>query len=1147
MFSSSRCGNFTWNGTLKGLKTSYGCGGSGAAERYRPSMAAPSSSGLEVLLSTLQQRHQEAGDIESTLNILNVLDELLSAGTDRRIHYMISKGGSESLLMALLNTVHTLPTNYTLLLPILHLLAKVGHRDRRIGVKAEKAEAVLVMLSLLRQNLKDPRRTTACLYVIQVFCASVSTATLLGKNRALDIVFRLIPTHTTKHIRTVKAAIDALAALLRSKVNCRAAVSKGYISGLLKLFADWHNNDTEREYVHIQRALLHCLDRATRISLGRSALVADGGIELLYQTTQTCMFTRGSLECLVEPAVQLMRKCYPKCPLSLSSDQSVYTFPLPGEPPNPWDVPTSQGDTFEDDSDDDNDDENEDADNKDYEDDLETDLESLRQRPQPDRPLEQLGQYVRLCPELHHDFQELDSCSESEESSDEDSLLNGDSDDRWTRSRTSKSGSRRRSSRISRGSPHFTGCKGHTSSSLSNGHSTPEEDGEQQDMKAKDLHSHCLRSHEEGHSSMVDRLVERFGACIPHHDPRLYAAAAAHTRSIAGYSILAFPDFWGHLPVKSTERMAIRRPNLQRKMVLEDIQRFLCPEDIINKVVFDMEDPSPQSASDHKDSLRFFSNFECGNLRKAVQVRRFEYDLILNADANTSMHHQWFYFEVSGMMANVPYRFNIINCEKTNSQFNYGMQPVLYSVREALEGRPRWLRSGSEICYYRNHFQPGRGERSSCFYTLTFTVTFKHDEDVCYLAYHYPYTYSGLQAHLQMLQRSVDPRKVFFRQQSLCNTLAGNPCPLITITACPTSRKWKNLHQLRNRPCVVLTARVHPGESNASWVMKGSLEFLCSSDPVAQSLREAFIFKIIPMLNPDGVINGTHRCSLTGEDLNRQWKKPDPALSPTIYHTKGFLYYLNSIGRTPLVFCDYHGHSRKKNVFLYGCSVKETLWQSGSSVDTATLKEDPGYRTIPKTLDRIAPAFSFNSCNYLVEKSRASTARVVVWREIGVLRAYTMESTYNGCDQGIYQGMQMGTWELEEMGSKFCQSLLTLRKSAMLYDSKVISHTSLLDDSPLDHKSHTCFVDDEPPCVEEIEYHSPKTSDPPGHDLDAEVSANMYSTDDEDKDKDKEKDKGKDGDKQQSPHCRRTSHSSDLQKSHHHFPPLCRPESLETL
>ena len=30
------------------------------------------------------------------------------------------------------------------------------------------------------------------------------------------------------------------------------------------------------------------------------------------------------------------------------------------------------------------------------------------------------------------------------------------------------------------------------------------------------------------------------------------------------------------------------------------------------------------------------------------------------------------------------------------------------------------------------------------YYTLTFAVTFPHNEDACYLAYHYPYTYSTL-------------------------------------------------------------------------------------------------------------------------------------------------------------------------------------------------------------------------------------------------------------------------------------------------------------------------------------------------------------------------------------------------------------------
>lgn len=40
-------------------------------------------------------------------------------------------------------------------------------------------------------------------------------------------------------------------------------------------------------------------------------------------------------------------------------------------------------------------------------------------------------------------------------------------------------------------------------------------------------------------------------------------------------------------------------------------------------------------------------------------------------------------------------------------------------------------------------------------------------------------------------------------------------------------------------------------------------------------LREKFIFKIIPMLNPDGVIHGNYRCSLAGCDLNRRWKNPN--------------------------------------------------------------------------------------------------------------------------------------------------------------------------------------------------------------------------------------------------------------------------------
>ncbi|XP_040113075.1 cytosolic carboxypeptidase 4-like [Oryx dammah] len=127
-----------------------------------------------------------------------------------------------------------------------------------------------------------------------------------------------------------------------------------------------------------------------------------------------------------------------------------------------------------------------------------------------------------------------------------------------------------------------------------------------------------------------------------------------------------------------------------------------------------------------------------------------------------------------------------------------------------------------------------------------------------------------------------------------------------------------------------------------------------------------------------------------------------------------------------MVFCDFHGHSQKKNVFLYGCSIKETLWQAEATVGTSNLSEDVSYRTLPKILDKLAPAFTMSSCSFLVEKSRASTARVVVWREMGVSRSYTMESSYCGCNQGPYQGLQFGTGELEEMGAMFCLGLLVL-------------------------------------------------------------------------------------------------------------------------
>lgn len=81
------------------------------------------------------------------------------------------------------------------------------------------------------------------------------------------------------------------------------------------------------------------------------------------------------------------------------------------------------------------------------------------------------------------------------------------------------------------------------------------------------------------------------------------------------------------------------------------------------------------------------------------------------------------------------------------------MKPVMFSVTESIEGRPFWSRVGTDICYYKNHFtrsaQATGGVKGKTYFTATFTVKFKHNKDICYMAYHFPYTYTTLQVSLR--------------------------------------------------------------------------------------------------------------------------------------------------------------------------------------------------------------------------------------------------------------------------------------------------------------------------------------------------------------------------------------------------------------
>lgn len=218
------------------------------------------------------------------------------------------------------------------------------------------------------------------------------------------------------------------------------------------------------------------------------------------------------------------------------------------------------------------------------------------------------------------------------------------------------------------------------------------------------------------------------------------------------------------------------------------------------------------------------------------------------------------------------YRFNIINLLKPDSLYNHGMKPLCYSEINAKRYNKGWTRQGTDVCYYANSL---KRKGSFHYFTLTFAITFDNDYDTCYLAHSYPYTYSDLQRYLNKLMK--DPiRNQYVQRKMLCQSLAGNPADLLTISSFDTAEKMKQ------KKAVVFSSRVHPGETGASYMMKGIIDYLVGPSVGARKLREKYIFKVVPMINIDGVVNGHTRCNLWGYDLNRCWIEPTRDTHPIL-------------------------------------------------------------------------------------------------------------------------------------------------------------------------------------------------------------------------------------------------------------------------
>ncbi len=124
------------------------------------------------------------------------------------------------------------------------------------------------------------------------------------------------------------------------------------------------------------------------------------------------------------------------------------------------------------------------------------------------------------------------------------------------------------------------------------------------------------------------------------------------------------------------------------------------------------------------------------------------------------------------------------------------------------------------------------------------------------VAYFQPYTVEDLDRFIASVRDQPG-----VRISTLGSSEEGRDIPLIDIAPDPSVTSPERIWVI---------AREHPGETPASFVCEGMVKALLGQ-PAGKRLRDAYRFRIVPLLNVDGAEHGYYYHNATGVNLARDW------------------------------------------------------------------------------------------------------------------------------------------------------------------------------------------------------------------------------------------------------------------------------------
>jgi hypothetical protein len=399
--------------------------------------------------------------------------------------------------------------------------------------------------------------------------------------------------------------------------------------------------------------------------------------------------------------------------------------------------------------------------------------------------------------------------------------------------------------------------------------------------------------------------------------------------------------------------------------------------------------PQHQTFAFSAYSVSFSSQFDSGNIGKVEAQGADTFWLWTAPDcANTGCEttcRTWFYFRMEVGQARA-YTLVLKNLNQQTKLFREGLRPV-FKYRD----QP-WERFAGTVNW--------RNDQGNFEVTLQACL----ESGPCYFAFCPPWSLEEsycLSAQL-VAEATTD---IYINRVPLIYSPEGRVCELLTISSydCIDSVPEPKLPCLfpsedpramkfaPDKPVVFISARVHPGETPGSHMLNGFLKFVVSPDPRAVALRKHFVFKVIPVLNPDGVFRGYYRSDVFGENLNRVYLEPSLSESPTIYAARELLTsYCAERQDRVYAYIDLHGHAAKQGVFVYG-NFMEYVRQVDSFM-------------FPKLMSLNCANFDLSNCSFSERnmraqdkrdgKSKEGSGRVAFFKLAGLVRSYTLEANY---------------------------------------------------------------------------------------------------------------------------------------------------------